>query len=94
MGMRRVELYNLSCRCYEAFWVENSVGVHYSPCLLYIGKKKCRGTLFPTSIVEAIVSGLLGAQVVKALDCRPRGPTIATGIFSPRSLLSSVQKNE
>jgi len=65
MGMKRVELYNLSCRCNEAFWVENSVGVHYSPCLRYIVKKsvggytlsyqysggnnQCRGTLFLTA---------------------------------------------
>ena len=34
----------------EACWVENSVGVHYSPCLLYIGRKECRGTLFPAHI--------------------------------------------
>ena len=56
MGIKRMELYNLSCWCNEAFWVENSVEVHYSPCLLYIGKKKCRGTLFLTSIVEAMIS--------------------------------------
>ena len=29
---------------------EASVGVHYSPCLLYIGRKECRGTLFPAHI--------------------------------------------
>ena len=30
----------------EAGWVKNSVSVHQSSCLLYIGRKECRGTLF------------------------------------------------
>jgi len=35
----------------QACWVENSVGIQYSPRLLYnIDKRECRGTLFPAHI--------------------------------------------
>ena len=38
---------------------------------------------------------LLGGQVVKALDCRPRGPspTIATGIYFHLGVYSALPKN-
>ena len=38
--------YTLSCQCNGGTgWVRNSVRVHQSSCLLYIGKKECRAHL-------------------------------------------------